>query len=364
MFVKKQLFAIVLLLPLAVFSQKNVDLDRFKFTSQFRTLPAYRLDSTYRTYNIVIEGNKLMQAYVDGMSPEKSVILEGWRRLDADGHLNIRVKLDELLPESFSVKERIEVIKDRNGKETGSRKLYHQEVVYTFSSFAEVNDYKGAHIKNIILADRGYKQVYSSPEFAVRGMAEGYFLLNTFNISAQLYKNCVNRAMRYLSEQLTDNFGYGITSITEHMWIIDSKKHPEYMAHRNAFLVLKEALFSIDANKPLDGIREQAEPAIQYFESIKKKYTSSSKHDRKIRYASYYNLAVLYYYLDDPQSMQREASGLILNDFDARDGKNLEAGAIRLKNLFQDTRMSSRHFAIDTATLRGPFEKEGVIATK
>jgi hypothetical protein len=163
---------------------------------------------------------------------------------------------------------------------------------------------------------------------------------------------------------LTDNFGYGITTITEHMWIIDSKKHPEYMAHRNAFLTLKEALFSISANRPLDGIREQVEPAIRYFESIKKKYTSSSKHDRKIRYASYYNLAVLYYYLDDPQSMLREASSLILNDYDARDGKNLEAGAVRLKNLFLDTRMSSRHFAIDTAAYKGPYEKGAVIATK
>jgi hypothetical protein len=358
MFVKKRFFAIAFLLPLAVLGQKNVDLDKFRFTSQFRTLPAYRLDSSYRTYNVIIEGNKLMQAYIDGMTPEQSVILEGWRQMGKDGHLAVRIKLEELLPESFSVKERIEPIKDRSGKQIGTRTLYHQEVIYTFSSFAEVSDYKGAHIRNFTLADRSYKQVYSSPEFPARVMAEGYFLLNTFSITSQLYKNCVNRAMHNLSEQLTENFGYGIATITEHMWIVDSKKHPEYMAHRNAFLILKDALFNISANRPLDGIREQVAPAIKYFEDIKKKYTSTSKHDRKMRYASYYNLAVLYYYLDDPQSMLKEASSLVLNDYDARDGKHLEAGALKLKNLFQDTRMTTRHFAIDTTTFRGPYEKE------
>lgn len=298
-----------------------------------------------------------MQGHLDGMAPEKSVLLEGWKMLDDDGHLTIKVKLDEILPESFSVKERVEIIKDRAGKQTGTRTYYHQEVVYTFSSFAEVGDYNGAHITNFNLADRTYKKVYSSPEFPVRLAAEGYFLLNATKLTGQLYRECVNDAMHYLSDVLTENFGYGITTVTEHMWIVDTRKHPEYTAHRNAFLILKEALFGISADRSLAGVREQVQPAIDYFESIKKKYTSTSKHDRKIRYASYYNLAVLYYYLDDPQSMLKEASGLILNDFDARDGKNLEAGAIRLKNLFLDTRMSSRHFAIDTATFKGPFQK-------
>lgn len=354
---KNHLLAIVSLLPLTAISQKNVDLDKFKFTSQFRTLPAHRLDSSYRTYNVVIEGNKLMQAHIDGMEPEKTVLIDGWKRLEDEGHLTIRVKLEEIIPESFSVKERVEIIKDRAGKQTGTRTYYRQEVVYTFSSYAEVSDYKGAHIRNIVLYDRTHKQVYSSPEFPARLAAEGYFLLNATRLTGQLYRDNVNKAMHYLSEQLTENFGYGIATVTEHMWIIDSKKHPEYMAHRNAFLILKEALFGISAERSLDGIREQVKPAVDYFESLKKKYTSTSKHDRKIRYASYYNLAVLYYYLDDPQAMQKEASALILNDYDARDGKNLEAGALRLKNLFIDTRMNSRHFAIDTASFKGPFER-------
>lgn len=359
---RKNLFVAVLLLPLISFSQR-VDLDRFKFSSQYRSLPAVRLDSSYRTYHVSVETSRLMQGYVSGMSPEKSVILEGWRMLNKNGHLAIQVKLEDLLPQSFSVKEREEIVKDRAGKETGRRKLYSQEVVYTFSAFADITDHKGAHIKNIVLADRNYKQVYKSPEFAIRYMAEGYFLVNSLTVTEQLYKNCVNRAMNYLSNRINDDFGYAERTVTDHMWILDSKKHPEYQAHRQAFLTISEVLFSISANRPLDGVREQLQTAIDYFESIKKKYPSTSKHDRKLRYASYYNLAKLYYYLDDPQAMKKEASALILNDYDAKDGKALEASAMYLKNLFIQTKLDSRHFAIDTTTFKGPGETS-VVAIK
>jgi len=351
-----------MLLPILAFCQR-VDLDKFRFTSQFRSLPAFRIDSSYHTFNISVEGTKLMQGYLNGMSPENSVILEGWRKLEKNGHLTIQVKLEDLLPESFSVKEREEIVRDRNGKETGRRKLYSQEVVYTFSAFADVSDYKGVYIEKIRLADREYKQVYHGPEFAIRQMAEGYFLVNSLALTEQLFKNCINRAMNYLSERVTRDFGYGEVTVSDHMWILDSKKHPEYQAHRQAFLTINEVLFSINANKPLDGIREQLKPAIDYFESIKRGYTSTNKHDRKLRYASYFNLAVLYYYLDDPQAMQKEASGLILNDFDARDGKAFEATALYLKDIFTETKLNSRHFAIDTASFRGPGETS-VIAVK
>jgi hypothetical protein len=305
-----------------------------------------------------------MQGYLEGMDAGNSVRLEGWRMLNKDAHIGIEVKLEDLLPESVSIKEREEVKKDRSGKEISRRRLYWQEVVYTFSAFAEIKDHKGAHINNIVLADRGYKQVYKSPEFGLRQLAEGYFMINSLTITGQLYKNCVNRAITQLSERVTNDLGYATTTVTEHMWILDSKKHPEYQAHRKAFQTINEILFTISADRPLDGVKEQLQPAIDYFESIKKKYSSTNKHDRKLRYASYYNLAVLYYYLDDPQLMRKEATGLILNDFDAKDGRNLEASALRLKNLFLQTGLNSRHFAVDTSLFTGPKQLTPGMAVK
>jgi hypothetical protein len=335
---RKIIFAVAILLPLLSFSQK-VDLDRFKFTTQYRTLPTAGLDTSYHTYNITIESSKLMRNYLDELSPASSVVLDGWKKLDSRAHVTIQVKLEDLLAEAVSLKEREEILKDKAGKETGRRKYYWQELTYTFAASADINDYKGAHIENIVLADRNSKQLYRSPEFEAKQMAEGYFMINNFTVTGQLYKDCVTRAMSNLNNRINNEFGYAERTVTDQMWILGSKKHPEYQAHRDAFLLVSEVLFSLSANQSLAGVREKLEPAISYFESIKKKYPSTGKWDRKLRYASYYNLAVLYYYLDDPQSMIKEASGLVLNDFDTRDGKNSEALAMQLKNLFVQTKI-------------------------
>jgi hypothetical protein len=352
------------MVPISFFAQKRVDLDKFGFTVQFRSLPNYKLDSSYRTYNVEVEETKIMETFIKELEPEKSVMIDGWKKLPAAGHLNVKVKMDELIPESFATKERVENITDRNGRVTGTRTFYSQEVTYTFSANAIISDYKGIHIKDQELASRSYKQTYTSPEFPIKHMATGYFMLNSKNVISELYRKSVNKATRYLSNRLSDDFGFGEVTVNDFMWIIDSRKHPEYDDHRKAFQQLNSALFSMDANTPIDGLREQLKPVIKYFESIKKNYPSNNKHDRKIRYASFYNLAVIYYYLDDPQMMMKEASGLALNDFDANDARGFEESALRLKNQFQLFNITTRHFSVDPNSFKGPYESTAVISNK
>lgn len=358
---KKLYFFALLAISFSINAQKKVDLDRFRFSVQYRSLPKMQIDSTYRTYNVEVEGTRLMQSFLTDMSPENSVLLEGWRKLPQDGHLDIKVKLGDLVPESVSVKERIETSRNRAGQ-VSTKTYYRQEVVYSFDALASITDYKGAHIMDQELAGRGNKQVYRSPEFASRILAEGYFALNSLTVTKELYQNCVTRAMHYLSERITDNFGFNAVSSNDFMWIVDSKKHPEYTAHRQAFQQISEVLFNMNANTSIEGAREQLKPVIDYFEKIKRIYSSTSKHDRKMKYASYFNLAVLYYYLDDPQAMMKEAKGLELNDYDAKDARGFVQTATWLKNLFEQNNIYTRHFTINPSAFKGPYEKADVTA--
>ena len=360
---QKPTLLLLLLLPLSIAAQKNVDLDKFGFSVEYRTLPTVKIDSSYRTYNVEVTSTKLMSSFMTELTPDRSVIIEGWRKLTHDGHLQIRVALDDLLPESFSTKERIENIKDKNGVITGTRTFYCQEVVYTFAAKADVADYKGVHIMEQVLSDRASKRTYRSPEFPVKAVAEGYFALNSLKVTNDLYRMNVNQAMQSLSYQLTNNFGYNAVTVNDFMWIIDSRKHPEYTAHRKAFQQMNSILFGMNASTPIESVREQMKPVIAYFESIKKKYPSTSKHDRKIRYASFFNLAVLYYYLDDPQDMMIQANGLVLNDFDSKDGNAFEQSAIRLKNQFQMSNIYTRHFPININSFKGPYENSAEVST-
>jgi len=358
--VKKNNLLLLLLLPFTVIAQKSVDLDRFYFTVNYRSLPKMQIDKSYQTYHVNIESTKLMQSFLNDLEPAESIKLEGWKKLSRDGHIGIQVKLGDLLPESFSIKERTEIVKTKSGQVSGTRTFYCQEITYSFEANATISDYKGTHIMDEQLASRTFKQIYRSPEFAIKHVAEGYFLVNSLNITKDLYRRCVNKAMETLSQRITYNFGYNDVTVRDYMWIVGSRKHPEYAAHRQAYQTLTEAFFSMNANTPLDGTKEKVQQAIDYFEKIKSKYSSAKKHDRKIRYASFFNLAVLYYYLDDPQQMMKEANGLALNDFDAKDAKGFEQTATMLKNQFLQTNINTRHFKIDPSSYKGPYEKEDV----
>ena len=170
-FMKNQLLTLLMICPALVIGQKNVDLDRYKVRVQFRSLPAIQLDSSYHTYSVDVEGSRMMQSFLQDGAPERTIDLKGWRKLPELGHLQVKVKLEDLLPESISVKERVEQIKNRSGQITGTRVLYQQQVVYSFAATAVISDYRGMHIMDEVLANRENKQVFNSPEFAFKKMA-------------------------------------------------------------------------------------------------------------------------------------------------------------------------------------------------
>lgn len=357
---KNYLPFLLLCLPFSLFSQKTVDLDKYRFSVQYRSLPTVRIDSTYRTYNVEVETTRLMNPLLSELQPEKSVRLEGWKKLTEQGHVSVNVIIGDLVPGDVTVKERVVTNKNGNGVITGTRTYYYQEVAYTFEAEAIVTDYKGMHIMDEQLASRTYKRVYKSPEFTNRVIASGYFLANSLAVTKELFRESVTNAMHRLSEQLNRNFGYEPVTANDIMWVIDSRKHPEYDDWRKAIRQINDMLFSLSAFNTSTDAKDKVSSAINYFEKVKNRYSSNNRHDRKLRYGCYYNLAVLYYYLDDPQAMMKEANGLELNDFDAKDARGFKETATWLKNLFEQNNIYTRHFPIETESLKGPFEKADI----
>ncbi|MBK6978284.1 MAG: hypothetical protein IPH28_15305 [Cytophagaceae bacterium] len=97
------------------------------------------------------------------------------------------------------------------------------------------------------------------------------------------------------------------------------------------------------ADEPIDALRENLEPIIEYFESIKSKYKTDEKADKKLRYGAFYNLSKLYYYLDKPDLAIIQAEGLIENDYDKKDGEKLAENAQILVDIFKKTKLNSTH---------------------
>ena len=169
-----------------------------------------------------------------------------------------------------------------------------------------------------------------------------------------LAKKLVSSAISNLNSIMNNSYGYTVQRANDILWILNNKRHLEYDGHQKAWNSFRNAVVLMSADEPLDKVKEKMQPAIDYFEKIKTKYTTSSKDDRKLRYASYYNLAKIYLYLDDPQSALREADALAMNDFDASDAKGLRAMAESLEALFKENQTRSRHFAMDVKGFEPP----------
>jgi hypothetical protein len=335
-----------------VYAQK-VDLDKFSFSAAFRDLPKMRFDTAYHTYQFAFEAGPLMKLSVGADHPEESIYLEGWRKLNNGAHLSVRLVMEDLIIVKSEVQQREEILKDKNGHVSGKKIWYAPLLTYTYSATVTVSDYTGKVYQQYQAVSRGsqhqYKGVESGNQFAAANI-----LLNMFALTTMVSKDVLYQTIHQLSEDLNYNFGYIIRRNEEQVWILDSRKHPEYRDFRKNWGIIKNALFRMQPDEPINNIREEVKPAIAYFEGIRKIYNSDKKADRKLRYATHYLLAKLYYYLDDPDNQAREAGDLILNDFDARDGRSLEEGAAILKEQLQLSKRTTRHFQLDISTMQGP----------
>jgi hypothetical protein len=332
----------------------KVNLDKYSFTASYRDLPRRALDTSYRTFSVKVDYGLLTRLAMRRNELEDQVQIEGWRRLPNDAHMHVMVKFEDLIIQGSEIKEHVEILKDKNGKETGRRSTYNVEISYLFGAYAKITDFKGAFVDDITLASRDQRRVHQSESFKSHGEAKAYSIYGLVLLTPQLVKQSMNNAIANLSNTMTLDYGFPERTVSDHLWIVNSRKHPEYENHRRAWITFKQAITHMSPDEPLDEVKQMMQPVIDYYNKVNKMYASDSKGDRKMRYASHYNLAKIYWYLDDPDAAMREANELVINGYDARDGQRLEAGATQLKTLMRQSRMYSRHFRVRTHEYQGP----------
>lgn len=76
------------------------------------------------------------------------------------------------------------------------------------------------------------------------------------------------------------------------------------------------------------------------------KYPDDKKPHKKMRYATYYNLAQLYLIFDMPEKAIEMGDKIIANDYDTRDGKKFKEEAEKLIHLMNINHTQTRHFSV------------------
>jgi hypothetical protein len=334
----------------SAFAQK-VDLDSEKFTYTYRDYPTDPLPTDFVTYSVTYDASGSVKNEISESEVVDKLFLEGFKRLDKGAHLQITVQFNSLIFNSSQVKERFVVQKDKNGKETGRTYYYWVELAYSFTGSAKMKDYKGNIIHRSSL---GGNFNHKTGEFNSYKAASDYFNNNRNELRGNFIRERVQHSITDLSHTLSDKYGFPVRSGQDELWILDSESHPEYKGHNNALKTVQELMRTMSPDLPVTEIRAQLNPTIEYFESLKTKYNKDDKRERKMRYASWFNLGKIYLYLDDMDAAIKEAEGLIKNDYDPKDGKRMIEEAQRVKAIFNKNKANTRHFPIELDKMEGP----------
>jgi hypothetical protein len=326
---------------------QRVNLDKFWFNYSYRRLPNYALDKSYMTYSVDVSKTVSIGIFANE-SLANRINIEGRKKLPSGVHFTVYISMEDLFIDKTEVKERVEINKDRDGKETGRSHYYHVEVIYTFAASAYVRDYQGNILSNYTLADRTNNKAFSSNEYSTYNDAANYFNNNKVEIKTKLITDEVNSALNSLNSDLNDDFGYRVISYREYLWSIGTKKHSEYTANQDACTKAKSVLELITANDIPAGVNEQIQPMVDYLKSIASKYTNiEEKGELKIRYSAFYNLAMIYYLTEQPEKAIEFANKLIENDYDVKDGEGIIKDCKRLTSDFEKHQINTRHFSPD-----------------
>ena len=351
----KRISTLFIFLFIVIFVQaQRVDLDKFNFTVSYRNFPAEPLPQAYKTFNIRIEAAPSLGIGYSTSNLTNDILIEGLKKTEGTGHITVLLILDDLIFERSERKERVQVSKDRQGVET-KRSFFSTELIYSFAARASVYDYKGnTLISNKILFDREQKRTYKTSEFNSPNEAADYYTNKSGELKYNLAKQLTGGVMQQLNAWLNEQYGYPVQRANDILWVLNNKRHAAYQEHQKAWNDFKNAIVLINADNSVSKVKEKMKPVIDFYEKVKKQYTTSDKEDKKLRYSAYYNLAKIYLYLDEPEKAKAEADALSMNDYDERDGAYLRSMAEALDEMLRKNNASTRHFAVNTASYEPP----------
>ncbi|MDR2293336.1 MAG: hypothetical protein LBE11_07685 [Prevotellaceae bacterium] len=334
----------VLFASISVTAQtKNVDIDNLRYKVEYTNTPEIPLNPVLFTYFTQVIATKPTENRASMDEVNSIINIAGQRRTDdiENSFVNVLVELGDLIIEKSDIAERKEESKDRNGKITSVKYYYKININYRFSGAYKIFQ-QNKLLYSVSVYDHSL-QTYSSSEFASRKDASEYWKNNRDVLISQFIITLSKQVAYSASSYASRKYGFPVIRTTDVIKSMDEKKHLENEKFREICNNLKSEFESMTSEQGVS--KENLIPIIDYFKSLPDKYTDTKrKADIKIRYAAYYNLCKIYYYLDEPGNIYQYADLLIQNEYDYKDGEKLKKEANELKSILSRTEFHTRHF--------------------
>lgn len=336
---KRIITFLLLILINPAFSQ-SVDLDPHSFNVSYVNLPPKPvLDRKNRTFSITI--NSLNAADPKGAKEylEENSGIDGFSRVASNGYLEIVFNLENTVSILQEVTKQVIFERNANGVEVP---------VTIYTNVFKCKDYGSYNV--VCAADPSLNKKYSLENsytalrsFRNPGEANASSFLSPATLKSNYWSNIVSN----IEYRLNRDYGYIVEQTTDYVWILDSKKHPEYDSSVKALTSIKAIFNKMEYNEDVAALKTELEPLIEYFKGIDKTYAEDERKHRKLRYEAYFNLAVIYHWLDMPDESDVWCAKLIENKYDASDAESIKLKNENLREMFAVNQTKSRHMDVE-----------------
>jgi tetratricopeptide (TPR) repeat protein len=352
---KLSLLLSLLFCSLVSFTQK-IDLDKLNFKASYLQLPTNPFPEEYKTFStkFIANGINLSDAgFANGESDLASTYfnISGFKKVNMGGHFTIKVQIDGYDMGKPETVKKESTTKDKDGKET-TTVSYTLKFKYLVPMMYTVMDLNGKILQDGAITEGSIEKTYETSSYSTTAALEKYWNDNAATTRRGLLGGFISEKLSLLQARLENEIGYVPRTNTDILWTTDSPKHPENDAFKKACDDTKLAMAEMTAIVPLNLAK--IKPIIAYFDSVLVKYAKDEKPERKLRYGAWYNMSTIYYWLEDFDNAIRCGEGLIANDYDKNDGKDLKIAAERLKAKLANGVIKTRHYVRDVTNAVAP----------
>ncbi len=369
---KHALILCLTFLSTLVFAQK-VDIDNHNIKVEYAEIGANYVEEDNKTYSVEVIGDSRFSHDIIS----ETVSLNGWERVEADGLVHAIVDVQGFSRGKSKLEKK--VLKNRSGKVTGTEywvvKSDYGKGQLTL--YGPKNEYKKPEKKkkkkkkkkekkektkkdNPFLAgvntetsdDAEASKVWNignSYEYATARNRSSKNAYKEFEANEEIaYDNAFNKYHEnvgiFASNGLNASYGYQKKVDNARFKRLDSEKHPEFEMFENAVQAMKAIFATKKYDEDISELRNNMAPIIDYFISVKMKYKKDDKHPKRLKAAAMYNLAQIYYFLDQPDKMIEIGNEYIRWDHDKGDGEDFVKKGEELKHLLSFHNADGRYF--------------------
>jgi hypothetical protein len=353
---KKTLFAGIFVCLIGALYAQKVDLDRYSFSGTYWQLPGNPLPEAFKTYKVVVSSTGSSKSVISNQELIDKVNFGGWRKMEAaeKAHVTVNITVRPMTITGSEIAERKEESKDKDGKVTGVKYFYKVNYKYEMDVAMTAARYDEPTKQLYTGYTAGQSGVFSSAEFGSRSAAYDYKENNGASLRDQFLTEMINTACSKINVAFCNNYGLTEVTVTDHFWLMDSKKHPEQDSMQLMAKFMKTTMKAYTARVLSKEFKESVLPFTRYMQNLPLKYKTDEKADKKMRYAAYYNLAKLALYWENMAECEAFADMLIKNDYDPKDGEGFKKDTKKMKEIYTKAKIDSQHLSFDASTFEPP----------